>query len=148
MKKYLLLIVLFISAKLEAQTNVVTYAGNTGKETFYDVMGISNGTYLVCGYADNLNWINAGVPKTQVSFTGSNTEMFGLYKTSKGIIAVGRQTADSTNLAMGNAIPITNIPSWGVTTPSNESAILVYYVDDSLTNSNDNISTDVQDIVV
>jgi hypothetical protein len=27
------------------KTNIVTYAGNTGKETFYDVMEISNGTF-------------------------------------------------------------------------------------------------------
>lgn len=76
-KKYLLLFILFYSNQLHAQTNIVTYAGNTGKETFYDVMEISNGTFLVCGYADNLNWINPNIPKTQLSFTGSIPNALG-----------------------------------------------------------------------
>ncbi|HQW47465.1 MAG TPA: hypothetical protein PLZ98_10330, partial [Chitinophagaceae bacterium] len=77
MKKYLLLFILFYTNQLHAQTNIVTYAGNTGKETFYDVMEISNGTFLVCGYADNLNWINPNIPKTQLSFTGSIPNALG-----------------------------------------------------------------------
>ncbi len=77
---------------------------------------------------------------------GSNTKLYGLYKTSKGIIAVGRHTADTLNNAHGNPIPTTNIPTWGVALPANESAIFVYYVSDSLTNGNDNISTAIQEI--
>ncbi len=77
---------------------------------------------------------------------GGNTEMYGLYKTSKGIIAVGRHTADTSNNSIGNTIPITNTPTWGVATPSNESAILVYYVADSLNNVSDNIATGIQNI--
>lgn len=77
---------------------------------------------------------------------GSNTELYGLYKTSKGIISVGRHTADTSNISNGNPIPIINIPTWGVATPSNESAILVYYVADSLHNVNDQIATGIQNI--
>ena len=43
---------------------------------------------------------------------GDNTELFGMYKTSKGVIAVGRSKADASNVALGNALPVTNIPSW------------------------------------
>lgn len=71
---------------------------------------------------------------------GDNTEMFGLYKTSKGIIAVGRQKADASNVAIGNAIPTSNIPAWGQNAADGESAILLYYVADSLENSNDTIA--------
>jgi hypothetical protein len=69
----LLLAVHFVSA----QKNLVTYAGGTGKETFYDVMQITDGTFLVCGYAENLNWISDAVPKTQLSFTGTIPNALG-----------------------------------------------------------------------
>ena len=46
-----------------AQNNLVTYAGNNHKEDFKDILGLSDGTYLVAGYTDNLNWISSGVPK-------------------------------------------------------------------------------------
>ncbi len=72
---------------------------------------------------------------------GDNTEMFGLYKSTKGIIAVGRQKSDAANLPVGNNIPITGTPAWGQNAPSNESALLVYYVSDSLTNMNDTIAS-------
>ncbi|QLH46339.1 MAG: hypothetical protein HWD58_12325 [Bacteroidota bacterium] len=60
-----------------------------------------------------------------------------MYKTSKGVIAVGRSKADASNVALGNALPVTNIPSWGMFSANGESAILVYYSTDSLFNSND-----------
>lgn len=77
MKQYFLLFLLFFNISVKAQNNIVTYAGNSGKETFYDVLEISNGTFLVCGYADNLNWINPNVPKTQLSYTGSIPNALG-----------------------------------------------------------------------
>ena len=60
-----------------AQSNFVTYAGGTGKETFYDVMQISDGTFLVCGYATDLNWIGGNVPKTQLTYTGNIPNSLG-----------------------------------------------------------------------
>jgi Secretion system C-terminal sorting domain len=54
-----------------AQVNTVTYAGSSGKETFYDVMQITDGTFLVCGYAQDLSWIPGGVPQIQLSYSGS-----------------------------------------------------------------------------
>ena len=48
-KNILLLLLLLNTAIAIAQTNVVTYAGSSGKETFYDVMQITDGTFLVCG---------------------------------------------------------------------------------------------------
>ena len=69
MKKLLLILLLFGFYHSNSQ-NIVTYAGNSGKETFYDVMQISDGTFLVVGYADNLSWTGSA-PKTQLSYTGS-----------------------------------------------------------------------------
>lgn len=53
-----------------AQFNLVTYAGNEGKETFYDAVQISDGTFLVCGYAENLDWVDASVPRTELALVG------------------------------------------------------------------------------
>jgi hypothetical protein len=74
---------------------------------------------------------------------GDNTEMFGVYKTSQGVIAVGRQKADTSGNAIGNNLPVTNVTPWGNATPSNESAILVYYKAANLINPNDDINTTV-----
>ncbi|QLH46336.1 MAG: hypothetical protein HWD58_12310 [Bacteroidota bacterium] len=59
------------------QQNIVMYAGNSGREGFYDVTELSNGTFLVCGYAENLNWINTSVPKTQLTYSGSIPNALG-----------------------------------------------------------------------
>jgi hypothetical protein len=71
---------------------------------------------------------------------GSNTDLFGVYKTSRGVIAVGRHTADTSGMAIGNNIPVINVTPWGNATPSNESAILVYYQASNLYNNNDSIN--------
>lgn len=68
---------IFTAGLVKAQTNMVTYAGNTGKETFYDVMQITDGTFLVCGYADNLNWIDGNVPQIQLNYTGTIPNALG-----------------------------------------------------------------------
>lgn len=62
--------VMFSCKSLLSQHNIVTYAGNAGKETFYDVTQITDGTFLICGYADNLDWIPANVPFTELQYDG------------------------------------------------------------------------------
>ncbi|WP_338792618.1 PA14 domain-containing protein [Bernardetia sp. MNP-M8] len=73
------LLFLFVLAAnfLQAQNDIVTYAGGTGKETFYDITQITDGTFLVCGYADNLNWIANGVPKIQLTYNGTIPNSLG-----------------------------------------------------------------------
>ena len=68
---------------------------------------------------------------------GNNTELFGVFKTKLGVVAVGRQNYDaaSPSLSAGNTIPVTNVPQWGSALPSSESAILVYYKADNLNES-------------
>lgn len=87
-----------------------------------------------------------GMWDTLTQAGGDNTELFGLYKTSKGIIAVGRQKADASNIALGNNLPTINTPSWGSNLPSGETALLVYYMGDSLSNANDQILSSVVDV--
>lgn len=70
-ERWIILFLLLFSSAVNAQTNIVAYAGNSGKETFYDVMQLTDGTFLVTGYADNLNWIDAAVPKTQLTYPGA-----------------------------------------------------------------------------
>ena len=78
MKRFCVLTVLLLSFFVinppfaGAQQAVVTYAGNAGKERFNAVAELSDGTILVVGVADNLDWISGGVPKTQIAATGIN----------------------------------------------------------------------------
>ncbi len=45
--------------------DVVTYAGSAGRESFNDVIQLSNGRFLIIGVADDLGWIPQGVPVIQ-----------------------------------------------------------------------------------
>ena len=56
---------------LLAQSNIVSYAGNGGRETFYDAVQLSDQTFIVCGYADNLDWVDNSAPRTELSYTGT-----------------------------------------------------------------------------
>lgn len=57
--------------------NVVTYAGGTGHERFYDVLVLSNGTVLVAGGAQSLDWLPASVPRTELPASGINSASAG-----------------------------------------------------------------------
>jgi hypothetical protein len=72
-----LLMMLLASMALHAQVNTVTYAGSSGKETFYDVMQITDGTFLVSGYAEDLAWVPANVPRSVLTYTGSIPNALG-----------------------------------------------------------------------
>ena len=65
--KKLTLCLLLLTLKFYSQ-NIVTYAGNTGKETFYDVMQITDGTFLVTGYTENLTWFGTA-PLIQLTYS-------------------------------------------------------------------------------
>ncbi len=84
-----------------------------------------------------------GVWDTLTQAGGGNTELFGIYKTSLGVICVGRQTADTNGIANGNNIPLANVLPWGSSSPLNESAILVYYQAGNLVNIDDSILTEI-----
>ncbi len=64
-KKLLFAMLLFVCTATNAQTNMVTYAGGNGNETFNDVIQISNGHVLILGAASDLLWIPQNVPVTQ-----------------------------------------------------------------------------------
>lgn len=70
---------------------------------------------------------------------GSNTELFGVWKTPKGVICVGQQLADTLGNPVGNPLPLINVPAWGNNQPQNESAVLVYYTATNLINANDSV---------
>jgi hypothetical protein len=61
-----LVLYIFITQTLTAQ-NILTYAGNSGKERFMDVVELSNGKLLIAGQADNLNWLPPGTPITTLT---------------------------------------------------------------------------------
>ena len=65
----LVVLALLVPSALLAQ-NRVFYAGNAGREVFRDVHRLSDGSLLVSGQADNLDWVPAGVPRTVLPATG------------------------------------------------------------------------------
>lgn len=69
---------------------------------------------------------------------GGNTELYGLFKTQKGLICVGKHTAGSNNIPIGNAIPVTQVPGWGKSVPEGESAILAWFQAETLDLAGDN----------
>lgn len=77
-RKYIVLIIcVFNVLCTTAQQNIVSYLGNSSRETLYDVTELSNGTFLVCGYTESLSWINPSVPLTQLSYTGTIPNSLG-----------------------------------------------------------------------
>ena len=79
---------------------------------------------------------------------GDNTDVYGLWKTADGIVAVGRHRPDPGNPGqhLGAPIPTTNVPAWGQPAPQHESAILVHYTANTLVDPNDgpSVGTSVQ----
>jgi hypothetical protein len=57
--------------------NLVSYAGNAGKERFNAVVQLSNGTILIGGSADNLDWLPTNVVKTPLITSGLNSVATG-----------------------------------------------------------------------
>lgn len=61
-----LLSIYLLQGQIVFATDMVTYAGGAGKESFNDLIQISDGTYLVCGGADDLEWIKCEKGKMSV----------------------------------------------------------------------------------
>jgi hypothetical protein len=59
------------------QENILTYAGNGGKECFYDVTQLNDGTVLVCGYAENLDWVPPQTTTVQINPNSSIPNALG-----------------------------------------------------------------------
>lgn len=62
-------------------TGIVSYAGGSGKEIINSVFSLSDGTLLLGGQADDLNWLPLGVPVNQINYPGgyssSSSQGFG-----------------------------------------------------------------------
>ena len=52
-----------------AQSSMLSYLGNSGKEGFYDVHELNDGTVVVGGYCENLQWVNSNIPITELTIT-------------------------------------------------------------------------------
>ncbi len=81
---------------------------------------------------------------------GDNTDIYALWKTADGIVAVGRQRENNSTpgTPQGNTIPVTNVPSWGQAAPQNESAVLLHFTATNLADPDDgpDVSTALNDI--
>lgn len=113
------------------QTNVNPYFGGAGCwNSFvrvYDApLHVPLYSSLIVGEWDTL---------TQAG--GGNTDIFGVHKTAYGVVCVGRHNADANGAPLGNAIPTANVPGWGQTAPSGQSAVLAYLRPSGLFNADD-----------
>jgi hypothetical protein len=122
MKKIFVISIVFLSIFVGsfktsyAQQTRVTYAGNAGKERFNAISELSDGTVLVAGGADNLDWIPSSVSKTQIAATGINntqgTNRFGFLLRLSGnlntILSVIHFPANAVEEI--NFIKTTNVP--------------------------------------
>jgi Secretion system C-terminal sorting domain len=71
MKKSLLIIFTALLFNIVyAQQNIVSYLGSANRECLYDVTQLSNGTFLVCGYAQDLSWLPMGTPTNVLPSAG------------------------------------------------------------------------------
>lgn len=64
--KWVIIHAIAVTALAAAEADRCFYAGNVGNERFYGTFVLSDGTVLVCGSADDLEWIDAGTPRTEL----------------------------------------------------------------------------------
>jgi len=112
---------------------------NGGFSTWNSFVRVYDSQFNVPKYSS----LVVGVWDTLTQAGGGNTDLYGVYKTNQGVICVGRQTANTSGIPNGNNIPVVNVTPWGDSIPQNESAILVYYQATNLVNSNDSITTGI-----
>lgn len=74
--RWLWLVGLCCASALSAQ-NLLTYAGGSGRERFNDVHRLSDGSYLVAGQAQDLNWLASQVPRIALSAAGIDSASTG-----------------------------------------------------------------------
>ncbi|MCC5807939.1 MAG: PKD domain-containing protein [Opitutales bacterium] len=55
---------------LIASPHVVTYAGGGQNTRFHDVKELSDGTILLMGISNNLDWVDVSVPRTEIPASG------------------------------------------------------------------------------
>jgi hypothetical protein len=66
-----------INSAASMAQNKVFYVGDTGKERFNDVHMLSDGTALIAGQAESLNWLPANTPRINLSATGLDSAANG-----------------------------------------------------------------------
>lgn len=71
------LMLLLVCSLPAAAQNLVSYAGDAGRERFNDVHRLSDGTWLVAGQAQSLNWLAPAVPRVALSAAGIDSASAG-----------------------------------------------------------------------
>ncbi len=69
LKPFFVVLLVISFASLAAQDRAF-YAGNAGDEAFYDVVQLSDGTFIIAGVADDLNWLPGNTPTVEISPNG------------------------------------------------------------------------------
>ncbi len=72
---------------------------------------------------------------------GDNVNLYGIFKTKDGIIAVGEHQADENGNALGNPIPTANPPAWGTDLPDGQTGVIAYLTAAEISNPADGSPT-------
>lgn len=77
MTRTLCALALILICTIAGASNRVFYAGGAGKERFNDVHYLSDGTALIAGQAENLNWLAQDIPRINLSANGIDSAATG-----------------------------------------------------------------------
>ena len=55
---------------VSAQSPRAFYVGNSGREVLYDLTRLSDGTFVIAGTAEDLDWVDGSVPRIQLPVSG------------------------------------------------------------------------------
>ncbi len=70
MRSLILLVFCVLASSLLPAQNRLFYAGGAGEETLYDIVQLSDGTVLIAGAADDLDWLPAGLNRIELDPAG------------------------------------------------------------------------------
>ncbi|MEM1323226.1 MAG: T9SS type A sorting domain-containing protein [Bacteroidota bacterium] len=66
MRTAILLLLVAMNFVVTKAQDLSFYAGNAGNEAFYDVVQLSDGTFIIAGTADNLDWLPSNVTTVEI----------------------------------------------------------------------------------
>ncbi|MEO1448627.1 MAG: T9SS type A sorting domain-containing protein, partial [Bacteroidota bacterium] len=107
--------------------------GNGGQSVWNSFVRVYESDFSRPSYSSLI----VGAWDTLTQSGGDNTRLYGLFKTRKGVVAVGEHLADQSGNAEGVPIPVAGQPSWGSVTPVGQTGIIAFLTAAELENPDD-----------